>query len=104
MPWYLVLAFAIYALLLIWQISSAVKAGRKAVTAIPFLLIKVGVFYLALSYWDPTACVLAKNLGWWPVAIGGGVTLRDALYNLKPVLLDTQRVPRGDNLMLALVI
>ena len=104
MPWYIVFAFAVYALLLIWQITGAVEAGRKAVTAIPFLLIKVAVFYLALSYWDPIACALAKHLGWWPVAIGCGATLTEARLTLKPLLLDPQYLPRGDNLVLTLAI
>jgi len=104
MPWYVVFAFTGYALLLTWQITSAVEAGRRSVAVVPYLLIKVAVFYLALSYWDPTACALAKHLGWWSVSIGGGVTLSEALANLKPVLLNPQHPPRADNLVLTLVI
>jgi len=104
MPWYIVLAFAAYALLLIWQITGAVEGGRKAVSAIPFLLSKIAVFYLALSYWDPIACALTKQFGWWAVGFGFGATLTEARVTLKPILLDPQYVPRGDNLVLALAI
>ena len=104
MPWYIVVAFAVYVLLLILQITWAVEAGRRAMALVPYLLVKVALFYLALSYWDPIACALAKQLGWWAVGIGFGVTLTEARVTLKPLLLDPQHVPRGDNLVLTFAI
>jgi len=61
MPWYVALAFLGYAAVLIWQITLTVEAGRRGIVLIPFLLLKLSVFYLALSYFDPMACELAET-------------------------------------------
>ncbi len=103
MPWYVGVAFGGYAVLLILQITLTVE-GRKGVIAVPFLLIKMAVFYLALSYWDPTACALAKHLGWWSVGIATWVTLTEARLNLKKAFLYPQHPQRADNLVLTVII
>jgi hypothetical protein len=104
MPWYVVLAFVGYAVLLIWQITITVEVGRKGLAGVPFLLMKIFVLYLALSYWEPTACQLAKHLGWWSVGIAGGAILTEARLTLGPVLLNPKHRAEADNLVLALAI
>jgi hypothetical protein len=104
MPWYIALAFIGYAALLIWQITITIQAGRKGLAVVPFLLMKIFVFYLALSYWEPTACQLAKHLGLWPVGIAGGAILGEGRLLLMPLLLNPKHPMEADNLVLALAI
>ena len=104
MPWYIALAFFAYVALLIWQITITVEAGWKGVAGVPFLVLKLFVFYLALSYWEPTACALVKHLGWWPVVIAGAATLGEARVTFRHVLLKPGHPMELDNLVLTLAI
>jgi hypothetical protein len=104
MPWYVACGFAGYAVLLVWQVTELFKAGTKAFLAMPFLLIKLGVLAVALSYWHPDACSMAKHLGRFAVVIAGVLTFSEARANLGPVLLNPTHAPEADNIVLIFTI
>jgi hypothetical protein len=104
MPWYIASAFAGYTLLLAWQTTSAILAGHRALFAIPFLLIKLCILCVAVSYWNPESCAMAKHLGAITVVIAGGLTLREALMNLNIVLLNPAHPPEADDFAIVFTI
>jgi hypothetical protein len=102
MRWYVVVAFAGYGTLLIWQSRLVIESGRAGVMAIPYLLVKLLVMLVALGYWDHDYCaLLGGKIGTWIVLAGGLGLLREALSTLKPILLTPDHPPEIDNAVVA---
>jgi hypothetical protein len=99
MPWYAVVSFAAYAILLIWQVTLTVEAGRVGLLAIPYFLIKLIVMLVAFAYWDHDFCVLPiDRLGAGVLLAGGFISLHEALWILKPILITSEHPPEQDDL------
>jgi hypothetical protein len=102
MPWYVVVLFSAYAILLIWELTLTVEAGRIGLLAIPYLAIKLIVMLVALAYWDHDFCVLPiDKLGAGVLLTGAYALLREALSTLTPILLTRDHPPHLDNLAIA---
>jgi len=104
MPWYIACGFAGYAALLIWQISTLFKTGNKTLVAVPFLLVKLCILGVALSYWDTDACSMSKHLGRFAVIVAGMLTFTEARVNLGPVLLNPTHPPKLDDYVIVFTI
>jgi hypothetical protein len=103
LPWYVVASFTVYAGLLIWQATRAVEIGRTGFLAIPYLLIKLTVMFVALGYWDPDFCALLGNRLGGGIIFGGAlVLLREAMTTLKPILLTPNHPRELDDLIIVI--
>lgn len=103
MPWYIAAVLVAYTLGLLAQAAAAVeRLGLKAFAVAPYLLTKVAVLFLALSYWDSELCpLLPGTIARWIVAAGAYVLVVEGVVTLKPILLKPRHPGQHDNFHLA---
>ncbi len=114
MPWFVFLAVLAYVYLLQWQIRVTLSAGFAAVLMVPYFAMKLGVLWLAISYWDSELCRVAlhfahsphehNSVGFFIVFGGAVIFIQEAGWYFKPVLLQPRHPMQNDNKVLILSI
>lgn len=75
------------------------ESGIKGLIAVPFIMIKVLVLVVALSYWDFAMCRSIEGFGWGVFIILAGATFGEAARALKTVVIDSGHFGNLDDIV-----
>jgi hypothetical protein len=99
MPWYVMLCAGIYALDTLWLGAVASEMGSTGLLALPAVVIKLAVMFVALAWWDSDFCVVVAHghVLSGILIVGTISTCIEGYAFVKAVLMNPERAIADDN-------